>query len=65
MCHMMADTEGELHSMADQIGVARRHFQSASRYPHYDICKAMKSKAVELGAREVGTRDLIKIFGVK
>ena len=28
MCHMIADTIDELHTMADRIGVARRWFQA-------------------------------------
>ena len=40
MCHMLADTLDELHAMADRIGVARRHFQTDSSAPHYDICKS-------------------------
>ena len=36
MCHMIADTEAELHAMADSIGVARKWYQG----DHYDICLA-------------------------
>jgi hypothetical protein len=63
MCHMTADSLDELHQMADQIGVARRHFQCHpnARNPHYDICKASRAKALKLGAKEVGTREIIQI----
>lgn len=59
MCHMMADTLDELHDMAQLIGVARRHFQSESVYPHYDVCKAKRALAVKHGAIELSSRDLI------
>lgn len=43
MCHMVADDEGELHAMADKIGVARRWYQG----DHYDIALVKRAKAVE------------------
>ncbi len=39
MCHMLADTDDELHAMADHIGVARRwHQKAGTPHSHYDIC---------------------------
>lgn len=53
MCHMLADTLGELHAMADTIGVSRRHFQwKPGKTPHYDICKSKRALAVKAGAIE-------------
>jgi hypothetical protein len=49
MCHMIADTEAELHAMADRIGVARKWYQG----DHYDIALSKRAKAVEFGAREI------------
>ena len=57
ICHMLADTEAELHAMADAIGVARRWFQG----DHYDICLAKRAKAIALGAVEVTTREIVRI----
>lgn len=57
MCHMIADTEDELHAMADSIGVARRWYQG----DHYDICLTKRAIAVHLGALEVTRRDLARI----
>jgi len=62
MCHMLADTLDELHAMADQIGVARRHFQMDSTAPHYDICKSKRALAVRYGAIEIGRRELVEII---
>lgn len=54
MSHMIADTDEELHAMADRIGVARRHHQG----DHYDICLAKRSLAIAAGAIEVTTKQL-------
>lgn len=55
MCHMLADTEKELHAMADKIGVQRKWFQGPkiTSHPHYDICLSKRALAVEYGAVEV------------
>lgn len=58
MCHMMADTEAELHVMADKIGVARRWFQRKASGDHYDITKSKRSAAVRAGAVEITTREM-------
>jgi len=58
MSHMMADTEAELHAMADAIGVARRWYQLDTSWPHYDVCEAKRQHAIRLGARELTTREL-------
>lgn len=54
MCHMIGDTEEELHKMAAAIGVARKWYQK----DHYDICLSKRAKAVLLGAKEVTRREL-------
>lgn len=54
MCHMIADTEAELHAMADAIGVARRWYQG----DHYDVALSKRRLAVERGAREITWREL-------
>jgi hypothetical protein len=53
MCHMIANTDDELHAMADRIGVARRWFQG----DHYDIALSKRALAVKEGAREITWRD--------
>jgi len=59
MCHMLADTDEELHAMADRIGVARRWWQSPEKTSgsHYDIALSMRAKAVALGAVEITWRQ--------
>lgn len=54
MCHMIADSEQELHVMAQNIGVARKWYQG----DHYDVCLEMRTKAVALGAVELTRMEL-------
>lgn len=60
MCHMTADTEKELHEMAECLGLKREWFQSHTILLHYDICKAKRAKAIRLGAVIQSTKDCIK-----
>lgn len=57
MCHMIADSDAELHAMADKIGVARRWHQSPGRDSHYDICLSKRALAVAAGAKEITWRQ--------
>jgi hypothetical protein len=54
MCHMIADSEQELHAMATAIGMQRKWYQR----DHYDISMEMKQLAIQNGAREIGMREL-------
>src|SRR5262249_9432125 len=56
MCHMIADTDDELHAMADRIGVARKWHQITSD-SHYDIALSKKALAIEYGARPITWRQ--------
>lgn len=57
MHHMLADTDEELHAMADKIGVARRWHQNGMSGSHYDISKGKRDLAVEFGAIEITVRQ--------
>lgn len=59
MSHMIAETDEELHDMADKLGLKRKWFQPTP-YPHYDICQTKRKLAVDLGAIEVTVRELVK-----
>lgn len=60
MSHMIADTEAELHAMADRIGVARRWYQG----DHYDVALSKRALAVKAGAIEITYPQLGRMFYV-
>lgn len=59
MCHMLADTDAELHAMASRIGVQRRWWQSPEKTSgsHYDIALSKRALAVAAGAVEITWRQ--------
>ena len=57
MSHMIADTEEELHAMADKIGVSRRWHQG----DHYDVCKEKRELAIKHGAVALSRMELGRI----
>ncbi len=62
MAHMLADTEPELHEMADRIGLKREWFQIDGGTPHYDICQSKRKKALELGATEINRNEVVALI---
>jgi len=51
MCHMVADSDEELHAMAKHIGVSRKwHQKPGTPRSHYDICLSKKALALAAGA---------------
>ena len=66
MCHMVADSTEELLAMVDHIGVARRWIQREGRpNEHFDIALSKRRRAVEAGAVQVTTRQLVAIIREK
>lgn len=61
MCHLVADTEAELHAFAAQLGMRREWYQPRS-FPHYDICKRKRALAITLGASEITRRKLAQFM---
>lgn len=59
MCHMLADSDEELHAMAARIGVNRRWHQCPphARESHYDIALSKRALAVASGAVEITWRQ--------
>jgi len=64
MCHMIADTTGELLDMADKIGVRRKWIQydPSDRHQHFDIALSKRALAVKAGAVEVTQFELVEIL---
>lgn len=61
--HLMADTLGELHAMAAQLGIPRRAFQNKTSGAHYDVPAELRARAIDLGARPISRhreRALVK-----
>lgn len=48
MCHMIGDTEEELHAMAQAMGMDRSWFQPWS-FPHYDVSLSRRKKSGGVG----------------
>ena len=61
-CHMIADTNEELHSMAERIGLKREWFQKSSSGPHYDLTSKKRDQAIRAGAVALDHRQFHKIL---
>lgn len=57
-CHLVADSESELHAFAKQLGLKQAWYQTDASYPHYDVTVEQRALALELGAIQ-GTRKQI------
>jgi hypothetical protein len=63
MCHMLADTIEELHTMADKIGLKRKWFQiSNGGTPHYDISLSKRLEAINNGAIEIDRYKVVELI---
>ncbi len=57
--HLVADTVAELHAFAASIGVKPHFFHKSASYLHYDITEEQRTKAIEAGATEVSSKQLL------
>jgi hypothetical protein len=57
---MLADTPGELHTMAARIGLKRQWYQSPDKasFPHYDLSLSRRAFALSAGAKELTRQEL-------
>jgi len=46
----------ELHAFAERLGIPRRAFQG----DHYDLPEDYRTRAIELGATPVSSRELVR-----
>src|SRR5947207_5819020 len=72
-CHLWADTNGELHAMASQLGLKPQWFQPGKRcdaselfpsepdFPHYDLTPGMRMRPIANGAQEKRLRDMAEV----
>lgn len=58
-CHMWADSEAELHTFANRLGLRREWYQDKTEFKHYDLTARRRVKAVALGAVEVTRKELV------
>ena len=62
-CHLLADTEEELHAFAAELGLRRAWFQHKPERPwqdHYDLPEEIRVEAVRAGAMEVDLRHVAR-----
>jgi hypothetical protein len=67
-CHLLADTDEELHHFAAALGLKRAWFQHRPERPwqdHYDIPDEMRPRAVRAGAVEVGMQEVARHLRAK
>ena len=57
-CHLIGDTEEELHAFAQRIGLKRTWFQDRGM-SHYDLTEKRRAMAIEAGAQEINRRELV------
>ncbi len=57
--HLVSDVSyAELHDFAERLGAPPRAFDR----DHYDIPSTSYGKAVQMGAREVGSKELVRLL---
>jgi hypothetical protein len=60
-CHLLADTEKELHDFARLIGCKRNWFQVKSS-PHYDLTERRRKMAITKGAIEIDKKKFKELM---
>jgi hypothetical protein len=59
-CHLIADTEIELHDFARRIGLKRAwHQKKAFQISHYDLTTHMRRKAINYGAEAITQHQFV------
>lgn len=55
--HLVADTTGELHDFAHEIGLRRSWYQHKT-IPHYDLTAGKRTIAVRKGAIQINRKQM-------
>jgi hypothetical protein len=59
-CHMIADTDEEMHAMAGRVGIGRGRLHiSSSGIAHYDLRPYQRELVISYGALEITSRELV------
>lgn len=63
-CHLVADTIPYLHKFAEEIGLNKCWFENKreKNRPHYDVKGDMIQKAIENGAEQVSSKEIVKFL---
>lgn len=64
-CHLMADTDEELHAFGERLGLKRIWLQHRPARPwldHYDLPGYGRDQAIELGAIPVERREIVELI---
>lgn len=61
-CHLIADSDEELHAFAARLGMKRSWFQESVSGPHYDLTARRRVLAVKLGAAELEDGQFVEIL---
>ncbi|MFN3854507.1 MAG: DUF4031 domain-containing protein [Phreatobacter sp.] len=63
-CHLLADTEEELHRFAARLGVHRLVYQGPPKTtaPHYDLTGFERRRAIALGATVASRQEIVAVF---
>ena len=59
-CHLWADDLKQLHQVALGLGLKLEYFQNLKDFPHYDLTKTMRLRAVRAGAVETSLADWLR-----
>lgn len=63
-CHLVSDTsEEELHEFAQKLGLKREWAQLRPKASaaHYDLIPSKRQLAILLGAKEVSSKELVRL----
>jgi Protein of unknown function (DUF4031) len=63
-CHLVADTQDELHRFAAQLGIHRSSYQGPPRTsnPHYDLTAYERRVAIARGAIASNRHEIIAVL---
>lgn len=60
-CHLTADSLEEMHIFCLNVGIGKHFFHTGANHPHYDLTEYHRKIAVDNGAIEVSSREIVRI----